>query len=370
MTKIKICLVIPSLHPGGMERVMTELANYFVIQPNIDVNLILYGRERSVFYSINENIKIYRPSFTFNNQRRLWNTIKTLFFLRQQIRSLHPNTVLSFGEVWNNMVLMACWGLPYPIFVSDRCQPDKQWSFLQRNLRSLLYPKATGIIAQTDKAKDIYGAIFPHNNIQVIGNPIRNIDKGTGVVKENIVLSVGRLISTKHHHELIRIFARINPANWKLIIVGGDALKQQNSLLLQALIQELDMTEKIELAGQRADVDDFYHKSQIFAFTSSSEGFPNVIGEAMSAGLPVIAYDCVAGPSDLIDHQETGFLVPLHDTQSFQKHLEQLILDSNLRSKMGIQGREKIKNFAVPQVAKAFKNFILNESATGQFCGQ
>lgn len=364
MTKNKICLVIPSLHPGGMERVMAELANYFVIQPHIDVHLILYGRNRDVFYSINENIKVYRPSFTFNNKWRLWHTIKTLFFLRQQIKSLQPSTVLSFGEVWNNFVLLACWGLTYPIFVSDRCQPDKQWSFLQRNLRGLLYSRAAGIIAQTERAKNIYQAIFSHPNIQVIGNPIRSIDEGSTAVKENIVLSVGRLISTKHHDDLIRIFARINPINWKLIIVGGDALKQQNSLRLQTLIQELDMGDKIELAGKRADVDDFYRKSEIFAFTSSSEGFPNVIGEAMSAGLPVVAYDCVAGPSDLIDHQETGFLVPLYDSQSFQKYLEQLILDPNLRSTMGAKGRERIKNFAVPEVAKAFESFILNESIT------
>ena len=182
--------------------------------------------------------------------------------------------------------------------------------------------------------------------------------------KENIVLSVGRLIKTKQHDELIRIFARINPANWKLIIVGGDALKQQNSLQLQTLIRELDMTDKIELAGKRTDVDDFYRRSLIFAFTSSSEGFPNVIGEAMSAGLPVIAYDCVAGPSDLIDHQETGFLVPLNDSQSYQKYLEKLISDSNLRARMGSKAQNKIKEFAVAQIAKTFEKFILNEDIT------
>ena len=120
---------------------MAELANYFVIQPQTDVHLILYGRDRNIFYPLHEKIKVYRPSFIFKNERRLWHTIKTLFFLRQQITSLRPDTVLSFGEYWNNMVLMSCWGLPYPVFVSDRCQPDKQWSFLQRNLRNLLYLK-------------------------------------------------------------------------------------------------------------------------------------------------------------------------------------------------------------------------------------
>ncbi len=338
---------------------MAELANYFGGQQNTEVHLVLYGLKRDVFYTIDKNISIHRPGFVFNNQKRLWYTFKTLFFLRKQIKKLHPDTVLSFGEVWNNFVLLACWGLPYPVYVSDRCQPDKQWSRLQRNLRNWLYPRAAGIIAQTQKAKDIYRQLFPHSNIQVIGNPIRTIEPDPKIEKENIVLSVGRLIKTKHHDELIRIFARLNPPGWKLVIVGGDALKQQNSLHLQALIEELGMTAKIELTGKRADVDDFYRSSKIFAFTSSSEGFPNVVGEAMSAGLPVVAYDCVAGPSDLIEHKKTGFLVPLHDTTIFERCLGHLIADANLRTKMGERGREKIKQFATSRIAKAVEAFIL-----------
>ena len=355
----KICLIIPSLHAGGMERVMSELANYFVNQPNNEVHLVLYGRNRDVFYSIDEAIIIHRPSFVFNNHKRLWYSVKTVAFLRKKIKQLKPDTMLSFGEVWNNFVLLACLGLNYPLFVSDRCQPDKQWSPLQRYLRYWLYPKAKGIIAQTQKAKDIYTELFSHPNIEVIGNPIRSIQSDPMFERENIVLSVGRLIKTKHHDELIRIFARINPPDWKLLIIGGDALKQQNTSLLQALIDDLGMNKKIILLGKRSDVDYFYLRSKIFAFTSSSEGFPNVVGEAMSSGLPVVAYDCVAGPSDLIDHQRTGFLVPLHDHTSFENSLRQLIEDENLRIAMGAEAREKIKQFAVPQVAKAFRNFVL-----------
>ncbi len=363
--KKKICLVIPSLHPGGMERVMSELANFFVNLPNTEVDLVLYGLKRDIFYALDEKVSVHRPGFEFNNQRRLWHTFKTLFYLRKQVKKLQPDTVLSFGEVWNNFVLLACLGLHTPLFISDRCQPDKQWSWLQRNLRKWLYPCATGIIAQTQKAKDIYQQLFHHPNIAVIGNPIRTIIPDPNIKKENIVLSVGRLIKTKHHDELIRMFARLNPPNWKLVIVGGDALKQQNSVQLQALIDELGMFNKVELAGKRADVDDFYRKSQIFAFTSSSEGFPNVIGEAMSAGLPVVAYDCVAGPSDLIEHEKTGFLVPLHDTTTFIHHLKCLIENADLRENVAAKARERVCfNYAIEKVALSFYQFILSQTVT------
>jgi glycosyltransferase involved in cell wall biosynthesis len=198
----------------------------------------------------------------------------------------------------------------------------------------------------------------------VIGNPIRDIISDADLEKENIILSVGRLIETKHHHELIQIFAEINPKNWRLVIVGDDALKQNNKIRLEALVKELNMQNKIILTGKRNDVDDFYNKAKIFAFTSSSEGFPNVIGEAMSASLPVVAYDCIAGPGDLIDHKKTGFLVDVHDTRTFKADLENLIKDEQLRFDMGQRAKEKIAQFSVDNIAVKFEKCMLSESIT------
>lgn len=362
--KKKICLVIPSLQSGGMERVMSELAHYFCGKSEYEVHLVIYGISREIFYKIPENIQIHKPTFEFDNTKRAWNTIKTLWFLRKKIKEIHPDTVLSFGELWNNFVLLASLGLKVPVFVSDRCQPNKSLGKLQNNLRNWLYPKSAGVICQTQKAKDIYQGMFRHFNFVVIGNPIREIESRETIKKENIVLSVGRLIQSKHHDELIRAFSEIEAADWKLIIVGDDALKQKNKEKLEALIQELGMHDKVELAGKRLDVDDFYNRAKIFAFTSSSEGFPNVIGEAMSAGLPVVAYNCVAGPSDLIEDEKTGFLIALHDTDSFKNQLKRLMYQEELRDEMGKWGKEKIKKYSVYNIASEFEKSILVESIT------
>lgn len=356
----KICLVIPSLQAGGMERVMSELAHFFCAKGKYDVHLVLYGITQELFYPIPENITLHKPIFVFNNSKRTYYTIKTLWFLRKTIQALKPDTVLSFGELWNNFVLLACIGLKSPIFVSDRCQPDKSLGALHDKLRNWLYPKATGVICQTQTAKEIYKKMFFHSNFIVIGNPIREIKPNRKIKKKNIVLSVGRLIKSKHHDELIRIFASINQLNWKLVIVGGDALKQQNKINLEALVQELKMKGKIELVGKRDNVDDFYNQAKIFAFTSSSEGFPNVIGEAMAAGLPTVAYDCVAGPSDLIEHEKTGFLIGLHDKARFKQALLKLMEDESLIQEQGRAAMLKTREFSVVNIAEQFEKTILN----------
>lgn len=364
LNKVRICLVIPSLHLGGMERVMSELAQYFCSKPEYEVHLVLYGLERDIFYSIPEDLIVHKPEFEFKSKKRTWYTLKTLWFLRKKIKSIDPDTILSFGELWNNFVLISTLGLKNPVYVSDRCQPDKRWGRVQEIFRNYLYPKAAGVICQTETAKRIYQRMFRQNNFQVIGNPIREIKPNREIPKENIVLSVGRLIQSKHHDELIRIFAAINPSNWKLVIVGDDAIKQQNKVRLEALIEELGMRDKIILAGKRFDVDDFYNRAKLFAFTSSSEGFPNVIGEAMSAGLPVVAYDCIAGPSDLIVHNETGFLVELHDSERFKELLDSLILDDKMCKEFGEKAKMKIKEFSVDQIGQKFEKVLLYESIT------
>ncbi|MGC8866538.1 MAG: glycosyltransferase family 4 protein [Bacteroidales bacterium] len=358
--KRKLCLVIPSLSAGGMERVMSELAHYFCKKEDLEVHLVLYGLNREIFYPVPHGLKIHKPAFVFDNRKRFWYTLKTLGFLRREIQKIHPDVILSFGELWNSFVLLALLGLKYRIYVSDRCQPDKKLSGVHDTLRKYLYRLATGVIVQTALAKNIYSGFLPKNKLYVIGNPIRNILKTEQKEREKIVLSVGRLIATKHHDLLIKIFHQIRRPSWQLWIVGNDALKQKNSEKLQMLIKELNAEEYIKLLGTRNDVDELYRRSSIFAFTSSSEGFPNVIGEAMSAGLPVVAFDCVAGPSDLVIDNVTGFLIPLFDAEAFAQKLALLMDDEGLRKKMGNAALKAINTFSIDTIGESFYNLLLN----------
>ena len=357
-----ICLVINSLHAGGMERVMSELAIEFAANPAYEVHLVLYGISREVFYTIPNNIIIHRPPFEFDNGKRFLSTIRTLYFLRRKLKLVQADAILSFGEYWNSFVLLACLGLKLPIYVSDRCQPDKDFGKMQTLLRKWLYPTASGIVAQTRMAQSIYLRTIKQPNVTVIGNPIRMIDYNLTIQKENIVLTVGRLISTKHHDKLIEMFVRINNPEWKLVIIGDDALKQQNMTRLQTLVNDLGANEKVVLLGKQSDVKTYYLKSEIFAFTSSSEGFPNVIGEAQAAGLPVVAFDCIAGPAEMLVDGENGYLVPLFDYTLFEARLTQLMEQSALRKKLGENARKSVQQFSSSKISVQFEKFILNYS--------
>ena len=205
--------------------------------------------------------------------------------------------------------------------------------------------------------------MYRHPNISVIGNPIRKIVGQDGSVsRENIVLMVGRLIKTKHQDKLIELFVKINKPGWKLVIVGYDHLKQNNMERLQSIVKALNAEDRVELAGKQSNVEAYYLKSKIFAFTSSSEGFPNVIGEAMSAGLPVVAFDCVAGPAEMITDNKNGFLIPLFDYALFEHRLSLLMNNELLREQMGMCAKESIQHFDVQHIGDRFYNFMLGSN--------
>ena len=359
--KIRICLAIPSLGVGGMERVMSEIAWDFSRRENVELHLIMFGRDRSVFYSVPDNMNIHKPDFKYVSRYRLLFTLRTIFYIRSEIKRIKPDVLLSFGNYWNSLVLLAVYGLGIPVFVSDRSKPDKDMGRFHNWLRLKLYPMSAGVIAQTNKALTIYSNMYTHDNMITIGNPIRKIQLNTKIKREKIIISVGRLINTKHYDRLINIFYEINNPDWKLYIVGGDSLNLKNSIKYKELIKSLNLQDRVVLTGEKKNVEEYLCRASIFAFTSSSEGFPNVIGEALSAGLPVVAYDCLAGPSDMIENGKNGFLVPVFDDELMKIKLIELMQNEHLREEMGKCAKLSINKFDKEIICQQFFDFVTKD---------
>ena len=103
MKNKRIAFVIPSLQPGGMERVMSEIIEFCSRKPEVELHLVLFGIKREIFYEIPKSILIHKPDFEFDNTKRSWHTLKTIYFIRKTIKIINANTVLSFGELWTNI---------------------------------------------------------------------------------------------------------------------------------------------------------------------------------------------------------------------------------------------------------------------------
>lgn len=349
----KVCLVIPSLVVGGMERVMSELANYLVMK-GAQVNLILMFRD-VVFYELHPDIRVIQPSF-----RKRWNLSYAFFlfpFLRWKIRKLHPDAVLSFGERYNSYLLLATWGLKVPIYVSDRSSPNKWLSPVNLWLSKLLYRRSAGIISQTSKAARLLSRRLgaEHPEIRVIPNPLREIDKKE-VPKKNQIVALGRIVREKRYDRLLEIMSMLEDRSWKLVIVGDGYQRS----LVESLIDEYDLYERVILVGQQREVDRFLAESRIYALTSDIEGFPNALCEAMAHGLACISYDCVAGPGDIIENGVNGILVEEDCKEIFARELDQLIRDQEKRRKLGTEAMKIQEWLHEDRIFEKYVDFILD----------
>ncbi len=360
MQKNKLLFVIPSLKVGGMERVMSEIVNFASQKESLEIHLVLYGIKRDVFYSLNPNIVIHRPAFKFDNRYRLFYTIKTLFYLRKTILKLNAVSILSFGEYWNNLVLLSLLGKTPKIFVSDRCNPEKKLGFIHDFLRKMLYPNASGIIVQTDYAKDVYSKSLKFKKLEVISNPIRTFSEFNLGKRENIILTVGRFIESKNIDLIIQIFGELKPVGWKLVIVGDDDLKQSHSIKYKKMIADFGMEKQIEMLGFQNDIESLYLKSKIFAFASESEGFPNVVGEALMAGLPTLVFDKIPSIDVLIPEDLKDFIIPFKNEVLFKAKLNELILKQGEVCDRRILTKHVKDHFASSVVCEQYLNCLLN----------
>lgn len=355
---MKIVLVIPTLTSGGSERVISELANIWASQGH-SVSLILLWDKNKV-YEINSNVKIIELGFvnSKNLVMSIYLQLKLFLNLRGALKRESPNFVLSFMLKYNILTLLSAKGLGLRVFVSDRNNPLNKISSLMMALKKITYPYAQGIIAQTDIAREIIYEETKNNNITVIPNPLKMIRIDESIKREKILLNIGRLTPQKGQKYLLDIFKRSKAMkDWRLVILGNG----EDEMLLKQHAHKLGISERVEFKGSVSNVDFWYSRASIFAFTSLYEGFPNALLEAMSSGISCVSYNCNTGPSELIKDGVNGFLVPVKNIDIFVNRLDQLGNDKLLRERLGGEAAKVKRIYNKESVAKKFLDFCLNK---------
>ena len=118
------------------------------------------------------------------------------------------------------------------------------------------------------------------------------------------------------------------------------------------LMTELGIdSNKCHLNGPVEDVVKAYQESSIFVLSSRFEGFGMVLIEAMACGLPVVSYDCPAGPDEIITDGVDGLLVPSGDVHALAEKLMTLMSDENLRKRLGQQARQTARRYEMTTIA-------------------
>lgn len=260
---------------------------------------------------------------------RLSKTIPYLPALVHYLRREKPTAMLSFKPYPN---LTALWAkrlanVPTRFVVSERVHPSKgqrrpKWRkrFVKPVIRRV-YPWADAIVSVSNGVADDLTAFagIPRERITTIYNPVLIPDLRTKARAPfdhawfqpgapPVVLGVGRLIPQKDFPTLLRAFARVLVQRQaRLVILGEGRLRAE----LAILASTLGITADVALPGFVENPYAYMARAAVFALSSSYEGLPNVVIEALACGCPVVSTDCPSGPAEILDGGRYGRLVPI-----------------------------------------------------------
>ncbi|GGQ14089.1 hypothetical protein GCM10010140_50420 [Streptosporangium pseudovulgare] len=141
-----------------------------------------------------------------------------------------------------------------------------------------------------------------------IPNATPSLTGGPSPLNAETVVAIGRLSKVKGYDLLLRAWEQVSAARagWTLRIVGSGPERAR----LVKLAGDLGLACSVEFPGPCRDVGAELDGASIFVLSSRREGFPVTILEALSKGVPVVAFDCPHGPGEIITHGHDGLLVP------------------------------------------------------------
>lgn len=352
MTIKKICFIGGGLAGGGQERALTSMANYFAGK-GFNVSIInLFKTEQ--FFELNKNIKLYWPKANRKSMHWLHYAIKMIPYLRSSIKQAQPDILLSYGEWFNPFVIFSTRFMNVPLIVLDRMGPQIKYKAMVRIPRKLFYRFANGVIVQTRIAAELVQEKTRAKNIGIVPNPINTIETSTNE-KKNQLISVGRLSKEKGHSILLKAFTKISDKNWTLHLIG-DGPERKN---LETEAEKLGIRNQVIFQGHLKNFNKLLGESEIFVLPSFYEGFPNALLEAMSVPLACISSNCVAGPSDIIEHGKNGLLVETGNVDELASALEQLITDKELRDNLAREAYKVRETYDFEKIADMYQNFIM-----------
>jgi GalNAc-alpha-(1->4)-GalNAc-alpha-(1->3)-diNAcBac-PP-undecaprenol alpha-1,4-N-acetyl-D-galactosaminyltransferase len=366
MEAMRITLIISTLGPGGAERVMSNMANYWAAHGQ-HVTLVTVGSPDTDFYALDRRVQrvgLGLMGYSSNVLAGVRNNVLRVRRLRQAIRASQPDVVLSSVDRTNVLVLVSTLGLGRPVIVFEQIDPRQHAvGYIWAALRRLLYPRSAAVVVLTHGIRPWAEHFVKKETVHVIPNPVQvpatHIEsndaqepRGSG----RTIAAMGRLNPQKGFDLLLKAFARCaeKHTDWSLMILGeGDERPR-----LEAMASDLGIKDRMTMPGLAQDPFRILRGSDLFVLSSRYEGFPLALVEAMACGLAVISTDCDTGPREIIRDGMNGVLVPSDDVDALVLAMDRLMTNQAERQRLGANALEITERFSLEKIMNIWDNLL------------
>lgn len=334
--------------PAGMERVLTNKANWFARNGYEVVIVTTDQKGRKPYFALHPSVRCIDLGIGYedNNGGSLLN--KILHYPVKQLRHRKALKKVLTTERPDITVSMFCNDVSFISGIKDgskkvlevhfsrfkRLQYGRKglWGFVDRwrsdnDVRLARKFNAFVVLTRED------AGYWDTDNIHYIPNA-RTFEKVTPAKLENRkVITIGRYAYQKGYDLLIKVWAEVHRQcpDWVLDIIGDGEDRDK----LQEMVRFLGLEGSINLKHSTQDIEKEYLDASIVALSSRYEGLPMILLEAQSFGLPIVSFGCKCGPKDVITDGKDGFIVGEEDIDGMAEKIVTLIRDEGLRKSMG-----------------------------------
>ena len=367
MKKLKILML--HLGYGGVEKQTITMANG--LSKYFDIEIVsFYKLLDKPAYNINDRIKV---KYLYNgkpNRDDFKKTLKAKKFIKtfqegiKALKILYLKNKLIKKEILLNDSdiyfstrteygkLLGKYGKKEKIKLTQEhnyIENDKYRKQIQKNYKNLDY-----VIVINKYQEEMYKEWFKNTNVEIrrVENILNNSSDKNSKLNNNAIIAVGRLDPIKGFSSLIKVMniaLKENP-DLKLYLLGDGAEKEK----LYQEIKEYQIEKNIIMPGfvSAEEVTKYMLMSDIYIMTSEKECFPMVILEAFNCGLPVISFDILTGPKELVKNDHNGYLIENRNCEAMAIKINSIIHDSKKLKQLSKNAKDDSKKYLIDNIIK------------------
>ena len=373
----KIAILSLHLGYGGIEKCVVNLANTLCQRYEVEIATSYKLYEKSAFpldkrvhvIYLNETIKpnheALRKAFQSKHPisiiKEVFFGLKVLYYRKktmiQYIKNSDANVIISTRDVFNYW--LSGYGKDGVLKIGWEHNHYHENYKYANNVRNSA-KKLDYLVLVSDELQKFYAKQLQNTSCMsiMIPNSIESLPEEVSSLKNKRFITVGRLSQEKGYLDLLEIFQKIHKKfpDWTLDIVGDGPEKEK----LLKFIHDNSLESSVTLHGFQGKeyIDSLLHESSIYLMSSYTESFGIVLIEAMSHGVPCIAFDSAEGAREIINSGENGFLIKNRNHNAMIHKIEDLMNDEKMRIKIGKQARKSVHKYTSDVVGEEWFSLI------------